>query len=65
MIRDNRTSFSSWWYFVCFCTGCYFELGYYFVYPRLLMKTWLPVMALCGGCAPQAFDFCSSFFYND
>jgi hypothetical protein len=61
MIRDNRTSFSSWWYFVCFCIGWYFDLGCYFVYPWLLTKTGLPVMALCGGCAPQAFSFCSSF----
>jgi hypothetical protein len=61
MIRDNRKFFSSRWLNVGFCTWWSFELGCYFVYPWVLIKTWLLVMVLCGGCAPQSFDF-SSFF---
>jgi hypothetical protein len=64
MIRDARKTFSPWWLNVGFCTWWSFELGCYFVYPWVLIKTWLPVMVFCGGCASQPFVFPLSFVYN-
>jgi hypothetical protein len=65
MIKDNWTSSSFWWYFDCFCTGWYFELGYNFVSPWLLSKTGLSVMTLCVAVPHRLLAFALPFVYND
>jgi hypothetical protein len=52
-----RKTFSPWWLNVGFCTWWCFELGCYFVYPWVLIKTWLHVMVFCGGCTHSLLFF--------
>jgi hypothetical protein len=64
MKREARKAFSPWWLNAGYCTWWSFVLGCYFVYPLLLIKTWLPILVSCGGCAPQPFVSPLIFVYN-